>query len=583
MKTNRTAYTKKRLSMKFLMIFPVLLFVGCPHTKKPTGSSPFEYREVYLPQLTSDVYVPLSLNSIDRDWGIWGHNLSVVLPEKPSPSVYAKSGVGVNHDQFCFSSNELFKYISKYIKNNYGKDKPMRFAILPNDNSVVCMCKRCVECGNTENDASGAVYYMLERLTKAFPKHFFFASYYRTTCSLPKKPLPDNAGVIISAIFFPLSTSYTPKEDDFKELLNQWSAYTNRIYVWDYINNFDDYFTPFPIFTIFQHRLRLYADAGVKGIFLNGSGHDYSTLYGLKIHIMALLLSNLDADWRPKLREFCREYYPVTGDAICDFVLRQENMVEKVGETLLLYEGVPTAVKTYLPAADFIKFHNKLISLLPETSGKERQSVEKLCRALMLTRLELKRLDADTIGCRKMLQELEKLYDYDIIAYSESGGTIDSYIDDYRYMLRRASETLKNKNLLKGVKLEPLTALDQEYDDISILTDGLLGLPSCYHCGQMLSSASPALRISIPLVPGMKRLRVNMTKNAIYHIAFPLKVSLSCCGSELKSVIPTAIPGNLHRAVAEFDVPSSCKGPLVLSVFRDESERTMALDEIEGF
>lgn len=564
------------------MLLSAMLFVGCTEQNKSIGTSSFDYREVYLPELTSDVYIPLSLNCIDRDWGIWGHNLSVVLPEKPSPSVYVKSGSGVNHSQFCFTSDALYKYICKYINDNYRKGGPMRFAILPNDNSLVCLCNRCVEAGNTKEDASGAVYYMLERLANKFPKHFFFCSYYRTICSLPKNPLPDNAGVLISAIDFPLSTNYTPKEADFLDLLNQWSSYTNHVYVWDYINNFDDYFTPFPILSIFQHRLRLYSDAGVKGIFLNGSGHDYSTLYGLKIHVMALLLSNPDADWRPKLREFCRKYYPVTGDVLCDFVVKQENMVEKQGETLSLYEGVPTAVKTYLPTEDFIKFHNKLISFLPETKDREHQSIEKLCRALMFTHLELNRMAADTIGCKWMLDEFEKLNDIDIVAYSEAGGTIDNYVADYRYMLRKADETW-GKNLLKGVRLTPLTALDEDYNDISILTDGLLGIPSCYHSGHMLSSASSALRISIPNIHGMKRLRVNMTKNSIYHIEFPLNVSLSCGGYIIGSVEPVSIPGNIHRAVADFDIPSFCKDALILSVYRDQSERTMALDEIEGF
>ena len=572
----------KSHSVQFIMLLLVLLFIGCTKTEQPSASSPFDYREVYLPQLAGEVYVPLSLNSIDRDWGIWGHNLSVVLPEKASSSVYARSGNSVNTDQFCFSSDALFEYIKKYIKEYYGKDIPMRFAILPNDNDMVCQCKKCIELGNTEDDASGAVYHLLDRLAKTFPNHYFFSSYYRTTGSLPKSPLPDNAGVLISAIDFPLCTRHTPQEDDFLTLLNQWSSYTKHMYVWDYINNFDDYFTPFPIISIFQYRLRLYAKAGVKGVFLNGSGHDYSTLYELKTHIMALLLSNPDADWRPKLREFCREYYPVTGDVICDFVVKQENMVEKVGDPLLLYEGVPTAVKTYLPADDFIKFHNKLLSMLPSTKGKERQSIEKLTRALMLTHLELNRMAADTIGCNQMLMELEKLPHEGVVAYSEAGGTIDSYVDDYRYMLKRADETW-SQNLLKGVRLEPLTALDLEYNDISILTDGYLGLPSCYHCGQMLSSATPALRIAIPCVAGMRHLRVNMTKNSIYHISLPLRVVLTADGRELGSVVPTTSSSNLHRAVADFNIPSNINGKLMLIVYRDMEDRTMALDEIEGF
>ncbi len=574
-------FLKNNCKIDSVMLLFALLLVGCTRVTQNTDFSPFEYKEVYLPKLSPEGSITLNLNNIDSDWGIWGHNLSVVLPEKPSSNVYAKSGKIVNRDQFCFSSEALFEYICKYIKTNYGKGKPMRFAILPNDNSVVCLCNKCIECGNTASDASGAVYYLLNRLTKQFPMHYFFISYYRTTCSLPKTPLPENAGVLISAIFFPLSSCYTPKEDDFMALLNRWSSYTKRIYVWDYINNFDDYFTPFPVFNIFQHRLRLYANAGVKGVFLNGSGHEYSTFSQLKTYVLASLLSNPDVDWRPLLRDFCKQNYPVTGDVILDFIVKQENMVEKNQEHLSLYEGVPVAARTYLPSDDFTRFHNKLLKLLPKTKGEERAAMEKICRATMLTRLELNRMASDTIGCKKMLRELEKLSSDEIVAYSEAGGTIESYVSDYRYMLRRADETWGN-NLLKGIRLVPLTALDEEYNDISILTDGLLGIPSCYHSGNMLSSASPALKIAIPHVPGMTCLRVNMVRNPIYHISLPLRVVLTMDGHEIGNVVPTPNPSALHRSVAEFDIPCNCHGKLVLVVYRDENDRTMALDEIEG-
>ena len=138
------------------------------------------------------------------------------------------------------------------------------------------------------------------------------------------------------------------------------------------------------------------------------------------------------------------------------------------------------------------------------------------------------------------------------------------------------------RDLLKGVRLTPLTALDEDYSDITLLTDGLLGLPSNYHCGQLISSAKPALRISIPYRDGMRRLRVYMTRNVIYHIAFPESLTLTAGDRKLGTVVPTPIPGNLQRAVAEFDVSTVSKGTLVLTVTRDLEERTMAVDEIEA-
>ncbi|MBR1498472.1 MAG: DUF4838 domain-containing protein [Bacteroidaceae bacterium] len=565
----------------FLMLWPLLLNT-CSYSGQQPDSFPFEYREIHLPETARGDDEQFYLNSVDRDWGIWGHNLSAVLPENPSPSVYARVGNGVNRDQFCFSSDALYDYICNYIRDNYGKERTSRFAILPNDNAIVCLCRRCREYGNKEGDASGAVYHMLGQLTERFPKHIFFTSSYRTTNSLPSGPLPDNAGVLISAIDFPLSPDHCAGEDEFVALVKRWTAVTKRIYVWDYVNNFDDYFTPLPIFEVFQHRLRLYARLGVNGIFMNGSGTDYSTFYRLKRYVLAALLADPDAEWRPLLHDFCRERYPVAGEAICDFILKQEDMVRSGGKSLPLYEGVSKAVETYLPADEFIRFYDKLSALLPKTEGKERERIGKMCRAMTFTRLELKRLAADTTDCSRMLDALEDFVHQGYRSYSESGAGLDKYVSDYRYILQHA-RSIGNRNQLKGVRLEPLTALDEDYNDIGVLTDGLLGLPSCYHCGLMLSSADPALRIAIPAMKGLKRLRVCMARNSIYHIALPQSVSLCIGGRELGRVVPKPLPDDLQRAVAEFDIPSGSQGSMVLTIVRNKEERTMALDEIEGF
>ena len=53
--------------------------------------------------------------------------------------------------------------------------------------------------------------------------------------------------------------------------------------------------------------------------------------------------------------------------------------------------------------------------------------------------------------------------------------------------------------------------------------------------------------------------------------------------SEYGKVTPKALSNNLQRAVVEFNIPSDCKGTLVLTIVRNQEERTMALDEIEGF
>lgn len=563
-----------------LLSFAALPFTKCSQSHGTTHHMAFEYREIYLPERFDTEMHELWLENVDMDWALWGHSLARILPDNPSRSVYATINGHSNDEQFCFSSDQLYKYIVKYITDNFGEKKPERFAILPNDNALVCQCEQCRAKGCKTDDAAPAVQFMLERLARRFPKHMFFTSSYLTTRSVPSQTMPENTGVLISAMEYGLCTKATPQEEEFRQLLAKWGNVTKHIYVWDYINNFDDYITPFPIFTIMQRRFKLYQEAGVTGIFLNGSGDENSTFSRLKLHILAALLENPSIDWRSLLIQKCQELYPVTGDCIAKYILSQEDMVEINGKILPLYQGVAVARDIYLDEESFIRFHNRLGELLPQARGKEAQEIALLYKALMLTRLEINRLRADITGCAPMLEELQQAAESGLRIYSESFWTIDNYIKDYRAMLAEA-KVMQPKNRLQGEILTALTPLDEEYRDISILTDGLVGLPSNYHCGHLISSADPALKIAIPSNKGIRRLHIELVYNVQFHIALPTNVTLRVGDKEIASVQPH--PTDIHgRYIAELDVPANVAGTLVLTIVRNKEERTMAIDEIMG-
>lgn len=573
--------TMKKMLQYILLSVCLQTLTGCQKTAEIEDTdSVFEYREIYLPEQTTKDTKTLKLNLVDNEWGIWGHHLNKVLPKNPSLSVFATISGRNNDEQFCFMSDKLFQYIEAYIHDNYGATRSQRFAILPNDNGLVCQCEQCRRIGCTTNNAMPAVMHILERLAHRFPSHTFFTSYYLTTRNVPAKPMPVNTGVLISAMDYDLNAKVSARELQFENLLRRWGGVTKNIYVWDYINNFDDYFTPFPVFNIMQRRFKLYAKTGVRGVFLNGSGSDYSTFSRLKTYVLAAMLRNPECDWKTVLEERCLEFYPVTGKLLAQYIMKQEEFVATKGKPLPLYEGVATALKNYLNEQDFVDFHNQLILLLPKTQGDERAEITRLNAALMLTRLEIRRLHGDIRGCGAMLEQLRRIIQNDVRIYSESYWTVESYIQDYQKMLQEAEE-MKGKNLLQGLMLTPLTALDPDYSDISILTDGLAGIPSNYHCGQMISSADPSLKIAIPHVDGMKRLRVGLTYNAQFHIALPLSVTLMAGDSEIETIKPQQ-QGISGRYVAEFNIPASANRTLVLVVTRNKEERTMAIDEVMG-
>ena len=562
-------------------LFSALLMVCFSSSCGTAQESPFEYKEIYLPEKDSDNAKDLGLNNLDNDWGIWGHNLHHVLPSNPAPSIYAVVNGNRTDEQFCFSSDKLYEYIVTYIEDNYGESKQHRFAILPCDNAMACTCDQCKSRGNTANNATPAVSYMLERLAKRFKGHIFFTSYYLSTREVPNHKMPKNTGVLVSTMTYPLQATGTKAEEDFKDLLQKWSEKMMHVYVWDYVNNFDDYMTPFPILNIMQRRLQLYKEAGVNGVFFNGSGTDYSTLSQLHFYVIGKLLLNPYDDWKKLVTEYCNEHYPTASDLVANFVIEQEDWAANKNHALPLYGGITQSIATYLPEQQFVKFHQSLAMILPQTDGKERAELETMWQAMALTRLELNRLNHSTDDSEPFLDGLRKLTAKNIRIYSESFWYIDSYFNEYQQMLSHKAEA--KRNILLGKQLQPMTALDEEYSDISILTDGLLGLPSNYHCGQMLSSADPHLKIAIPRIVGMKKLKVYLVNNPKYHIILPEKVILSSGGRELGTVIPKTYDAEQKRAVAEFNIPSNASGTLILTLRRNKADRTMSIDEIEGY
>ena len=557
-----------------------LLCGGC--SDKASSKEIFEYNEIYIPEHGSDEYDDLGLDNLDYEWGIWGHNLSQIIPEGVSNTIYSMGGEGRDKKQYCFSSDELYNCIRQYIKDNFSSFEHKRFAILPNDNPVVCTCPKCTAAGNTHNDASPAVLKLIKRLAENFPEHLFFTSYYSTTKSLPKEQMPANVGVLISAIDFPLSTAETKKEQDFKTLLHDWSQKVNKVYVWDYINNFDDYFTPFPFFIAMQRRIRLYEKAGVEGLFMNGSGYDFSSLSRLKMYTLAAMLKNPDLDWRKYLKAKAKDLYPVTGELISNFMIEQEDFVASKGKELPIYDGINKAVDTYLPVDKFIAFHDALETQKKSAGDEERKDVDKIFKAMELTRLELMRKEGNIEGYEKHLKNLMSLKSDGINVYSESCWTLDSYCNEYKQIDSHAQSTVRN--VLKGVRLSPGNGLDPEYSDISILTDGLLGMPSNYHNGLMINTPDEKWVINIPHVAGMNTLRVWLVTNPKFKIDLPKRINLLSGGNLIGTIVPTYPSGDkVGHIHVDFKVPASV-GNLTLTLARDrERSPSMAIEEIEAF
>ncbi len=484
---------------------------------------PFEYRDLYMPtNQNSDMTYLLALNNLEIDWGIWGHNLNRVLGSNGSLSfgfqnmdqeLFARGADGVVHqNQFCFSSDKLLELTEKYILDQYGdgsKDS-YRMTIGPADNDWVCVCRRCETAGNTRNNATPALVQFVERLAARFPNHTFFIPGYSTTKELPDHRLPHNVGVFLSAIDYPRSwDSENERSQKFFHDLERWQKITETVYVWDYVSNFDDYLTPYPILYVMQERLRQYRKRGVKGLFFNGSGYFYSMQQEMYSFLLAHLMINPDADVDRMVKDYYDDAMPHVGQFYSSVLLSMEQQVRRYGSELPLYGGMEESLRTYLSERDFREFYSVFLRAdAMEMTHRERVIYEKTRQFVSFSFLEMCRIHglgsggfAELVGDQwvvkpevwsavedlKIMTPEDDLWiltdnEYTSMDHMDRVNEQGVYVADYEneVELWLASNAWNNDLLLR----QPLTVhYDGGSEKTTKLTDAVAGISQNYHWG----------------------------------------------------------------------------------------------------
>lgn len=559
---------------------------------KSSKNFDFEYREAYLPEnIDPSASAMFAENNVGRDWGIWGHNLYriVKVDENADASVYATVN-GERYDgQYCFSSQVLHDAIKGYIIDNFGNgDKSSsRFLIMPGDDDAVCNCDLCVKAGNSAGNATPAVSKLVENLAKEFPGHVFFMGAYGSTFMPPVDAMPANVGVMVSAMRWPLSPLYGGKRrSDFDALVQEWKEKCHIIYVWDYINNFDDYLTPFPVLCIMQQRLRHYKEVGVRGVFLNGSGEDYSSFSGLHNAVLAALMTDVDADVTKLVRGYFMQHFPTAWKMLSESYLQWGAAVAKGKKKLDIYAPIDRAMMYLGGYAEFGRFYDALCDAVGVASDEESRELEKLRIAMSYTMLEVARCcgNVDRSQAGIWLQTLAAGRRYGIGKISESGLTVADYIKCWEMSILDREQD----NLLADCKLKALTPLDAGYGDLSVLTDAVNGLPCGYHYVWLISSLGDGLEIEMPVVPEARRLEVSFLKLTRHRIALPVSIELfqggKCVARQIADDAAEVdmLSEESRRLVYSFDLSDVPTGTaIVIKTTRSKSRiNHIAIDEI---
>lgn len=534
--------------MKLLCISILTVLSSCSSIGLGAGSQTFEWKAVYTPAAKSafldekkeeGIFNSSSLCDIDTEWTLWGHNLTKTLMSfEGGQAAIAASGAEINgvrtDEQLCFSSPQLYYVLEQYIKDNYGEKAnaearyPVQITIMPDDNPLVCQCAQCRKAGNTKTSATPAVTAFICKLAKRFPNHRFFTSAYLSTKEPPKTHLPANVGVFCSAIDLPMAIDFKERRQfkAFDDMLHAWRDVCDNVYVWDYIRNFDDYFTPYPMLRIMQQRLKYYSSCGVNGIFLNGSGEAYAAFDDMQTSVLTQLLENPDTDVEKAVRLFFEQQYPESCEELSAFYMLLEDEAVFRKKILPFYGGIKDCERAYLDAKLFNDFWTNLDRHSKEIEGPERKQLNHLLVALNFTRMELirSRKGYDKAAAAEALAVMKDAVGNPLLAeYREANGDIRQYIRAWE----KEPPKVETSNALHGAKVHSSFVTD-EYDAAS-LTDGRFGLSTDYHTNWYVTNAKDWTLTITPASASLKNglLKLSFLISPRWHLDLPASITVA--------------------------------------------------------
>lgn len=568
--------------------------------KDQCRSFDFTYREPhYQPNTDPDYSAVIGTQNLDQEWPIWGHNLHKILIE--NDSIWAHSHGKLTKEQYCFSSDNLYQQIRTHIQEHYteeGQDS-LKFMIAPNDNKIACTCNRCQDLGNTEGNAASAVVYLLNKLAKDFPQHQFYTIVYHSVNKPSKYSLAPNAGIFFSSINLPKTAQLegNPKYKEFQKQLKAWQLKTNRIYLWDYASNFDDYLTPIPTLSIFQEQLKHFKKAGIEGVFINASGYEYSSFDDLKTYVNSALLIQQDLSLEKLIHAYFAKFYPKSQQLLSAYYLSLEKDFLAKKKPYSLYLGFDDVERSYFKSANFLKLCQELTALAPTASKEEQERLNTLLGGFTYTQLQI----AYTRGLQasgafeirnnqvkvkpatlSLVNELEKALDDGVLeVYKETDGAISQYIEQWRNYdgLNQAANSLKKEHILK------LTDSKGDHYPTAILADGVLGFPSDFHQGWLTSNQDLFISFAAHAFEKKKSMEIRFLLNEKHAYTAPARLELWQNNKIMATIKQDGMTLQQDYATCRINLSNiNPQLPCELKIFRiNQQPARLGMDEIQVF
>lgn len=469
----------------------------------------FDYREAYLPASFQSNYANWHRldNVFDRKkaWGMYVHTFDDMVPAEnyfdEHPEYFSEqNGHRIPNGQLCLAQPEVKNIIVRELKKRIQEYPEARYwSVSQNDNYNQCQCEKCQALNKKYGGPSGTLLHFVNDIAREFPDKTISTLAYQYSRQAPKNILPENnVNIMLCSIECnrsrPIATD--PKSAGFRKDVEEWSALTSNIYLWDYVVQFRNYISPFPNLHVLQPNIQFFRDHQIQMMFQQGSSASRSEFHELRAYLISKLLWNPDADVDGLTTDFLNGYYGAAGPYLHRYIENMQQALKKSGASLNIYGYPYDGIKGYL-SPDQLKQYTRLFDQAEKAVNKEPKILKRVQTARLplefaILRISIRNVDDELSFFdrknnmevkpemrEKLLQFVNRCIESGIERIEEHGTTPI----DFLHSMQKMMEIEKEGNLA----YDKCVLLDQPANDQypaggpRALTNGLHG-PADYHC-----------------------------------------------------------------------------------------------------
>lgn len=378
----------------------------------------------------------LKLNGAgNRGWYKWSHSFYYYI----SPDEYYASHPeyfseyngkrkyqdGPVSGQLCLTNEDVYRIVSEKMFANMAENPHLRYWDFSQMDTWInrgtgCQCDNCKKLDDQEGSPMGSLLTFINRLAddcaQKFPQNYISTLAYNYS-STPPKNLRPRDNVIIKLCLMPgdvASSIQNPRNSEAarsKEIIEQWSAISKNLLIWDYNIDYHQYLMPYPILTALKVNNDFYIDNNVYAIFHQLGRDKGGNSAELSAYVFSKIMWNRDTDINKLLSRYFGAVYGAAAEPMAQYYSALEHNVYKANRPLYIYSNVFANSFDYLSNANVSKY----LQLFEEAESAVADQPEILARVqkakIGILYVKAQEVSLDIKGKTDALEEWKALCD----------------------------------------------------------------------------------------------------------------------------------------------------------------------------